>query len=146
MAEAREYFLEHIPHVSAIWVRGSVARGEPGPYSDIDMMIVLGQEQARPRNQFHSRFFNEYSRFFNECLVRVEETTEKSFRQDHLSKYDERFFWKLRALRESRILYDPTGIVKETIRRMNKISRDPVAQGYVIGYYFGEVFWSSLGS
>ena len=137
--EAKDYFLEHVPHVTAIWVRGSVARGEPGPYSDIDMMIVLDQERVRPKNELHSRFFTEYSRFFNECLVRVEETTGKSFRQDHLSKYDERFFWKLRSLRESRILYDPTGLVKETIRRMNKISSDPVAQGHVVAYYFGEV-------
>ncbi len=139
MEQAKEHFLESVPHVTAIFVRGSAARGEPGPYSDLDMILILNRRQVSPDDKHHSLTVPTHTRFFNGCLVTAEEMTRKSFQEDHLSKRDERFFWKIRALRESRILYDPTNLVKETVRKMNKNRRDPVAQAYVIGYYFNEV-------
>ena len=63
---------------------------------------MLDEGQVRPRSQYDLRFFNG-------CLDHAEEMTTKSFREDNLSKRGERLFWKLRALRESRVLYDPTG-------------------------------------
>src|SRR6266700_3839011 len=95
---------EH-PHLAGILVHGSVARGEPGPFSDIDMLAVTKQKR-KP---------SEFSYFDGDMYVRVGylrvAELEREF-SDHKT-----FFWARGSAKATRVLYDPKGILRRTLAR-----------------------------
>ena len=98
---------EH-PDLVGILVHGSVARGEPGPYSDIDMVAVTGSRRRKP---------SEYSFFDRDIYVGVgflSVAVEKEF------KDPKEFFWARGSAEETRVLYDPRGILGRIISRWKK--------------------------
>ena len=96
---------EH-PHLVGILVHGSVARGEPGPYSDIDMVAVTGPGKKKP---------SEYSFFDGDVYVGVGFLSvtelEKEFKDPN------KFFWARGSAQATRLLYDPRGILRRIMVR-----------------------------
>jgi predicted nucleotidyltransferase len=93
------------PDVIGVMVHGSVARGEPGPFSDIDLVVVTGPRQ-KP---------SEFSYFDGDIYVgvgflRVAEL-EGEFSDPKV------FFWARGSAKATRILYDPKGILKRILTR-----------------------------
>jgi predicted nucleotidyltransferase len=99
----REY-----PQLAGILVHGSVARGEPGPFSDIDMLAVTN------RNRKPSGF----SYFDGDIYVGVGFMSvaelEKEFAEPKA------FFWARGSAKATRILYDPKGILRRIMLRWKK--------------------------
>jgi len=96
----REY-----PNVVGVLVHGSVARGEPGPFSDIDLLAVTGRGKKA----------SEFSYFDGDIYVgvgflRVAEL-EKEFSDPKA------FFWARGSAKSTRVLYDPKGILKRILAR-----------------------------
>jgi len=94
----REY-----PNVVGVLVHGSVARGEPGPFSDIDLLAVTGRGKKA----------SEFSYFDGDIYVgvgflRVAEL-EKEFSDPKA------FFWARGSAKSTRVLYDPKGILKRIL-------------------------------
>ena len=96
---------EH-PDLVGILVHGSVARGEPGPYSDIDMLGVTGSGRRKP---------SEYSFFDGDVYVGVGFLSvaelEKEFNDPN------RFYWARGSAEATRLLYDPRGILRKIMLR-----------------------------
>jgi predicted nucleotidyltransferase len=93
------------PNVIGVLVHGSVARGEPGPFSDIDLLAVTSRGK-KP---------SEFSYFDGDIYVgvgfiRVEEL-EKEFTDPKA------FFWARGSAKATRVLYDPKGILKRILAR-----------------------------
>jgi predicted nucleotidyltransferase len=93
------------PNVIGVLVHGSVARGEPGPFSDIDLLAVTSRGK-KP---------SEFSYFDGDIYVgvgfmRVEEL-EKEFTDPQA------FFWARGSAKATRVLYDPKGILKRILAR-----------------------------
>src|SRR2546427_5329221 len=92
-------------NVIGVMVHGSVARGEPGPFSDIDLVAVTGR----------GRKPSEFSYFDGDIYVgvgflRVTEL-EREFSDPKA------FFWARGSAKASRVLYDPKGILKRILAR-----------------------------
>ena len=99
----REY-----PNVIGVLVHGSVARREPGPFSDIDLLAVTSRGK-KP---------SEFSYFDGDIYVgvgflRVAEL-EKEFSDPKA------FFWVRGSAKATRISYDPKGILKRILARWTK--------------------------
>jgi predicted nucleotidyltransferase len=93
------------PDLIGVLVHGSVARGEPGPFSDIDLVAVTSRRR-KP---------SEFSYFDGDIYVgvgflRVAEL-EKEFSDP------KRFFWARGSAKSTRLLYDPKGILKRILAR-----------------------------
>ncbi len=93
------------PNVIGVMVHGSVARGEPGPFSDIDLVAVMGRGK-KP---------SEFSYFDGDIYVgvgflRVAEL-EKEFSDPKA------FFWARGSAKAARVLYDPKGVLKRILAR-----------------------------
>jgi predicted nucleotidyltransferase len=99
---------EH-PDLVGILVHGSVARGEPGPHSDIDMVAVTGPGKKKP---------SEYSFFDGDVYVGVGFLSvaelEKEFKDPN------KFFWARGSAEATRLLYDPRGILRRIMLRWKK--------------------------
>jgi predicted nucleotidyltransferase len=99
----REY-----PQLVGILVHGSVARGEPGPFSDIDMLAVTNRNR-KP---------SEFSYFDGDIYVGVGFMSvaelEKEFAEPKA------FFWARGSAKTTRILYDPKGILLRVMLRWKK--------------------------
>jgi predicted nucleotidyltransferase len=99
---------EH-PALVGILVHGSVARGEPGPFSDIDMLAVTGPGKKKP---------SEYSFFDGDVYVGVGFLSvaelEKEFKDPN------KFFWARGNAEATRLLYDPRGILGRIMLRWKK--------------------------
>jgi predicted nucleotidyltransferase len=97
------------PDLVGILVHGSVARGEPGPHSDIDMVGVTGRRKKKP---------SEYSFFDGDVYVGVGFLSiaelEKEFKDPN------KFFWARGSAEATRILYDPRGILRRIMLRWKK--------------------------
>jgi predicted nucleotidyltransferase len=96
----REY-----PNVMGVMVHGSVARSEPGLFSDIDLVAVTGR----------GRKPSEFSYFDGDIYVgvgflRVAEL-EREFTDPKM------FFWARGSAEATRVLYDPKGILKRILAR-----------------------------
>ena len=96
----REY-----PNVIGVMVHGSVARGEPGPFSDIDLVALTGR----------GRKPSEFSYFDGDIYVgvgflRVTEL-EREFSDPNA------FFWARGSAKATRVLYDPKGVLKRILAR-----------------------------
>jgi predicted nucleotidyltransferase len=99
----REY-----PQLAGILVHGSVARGEPGPFSDIDMLAVTNRNRTP----------SEFSYFDGDIYVGVGFMSvaelEKEFAEPKA------FFWARGSAKATRILYDPKGILRRIMLRWKK--------------------------
>jgi predicted nucleotidyltransferase len=96
----REY-----PGLVGIQVHGSVARGEPGPFSDIDMVCVVGRGK-KP---------SEFSFFDGEIYVGV-----GFLSVDHLEKEFEdpkAFFWARGSANATTVMYDPNRILRRILAK-----------------------------
>ena len=93
------------PNVVGVLVHGSVARREPGPFSDIDLLAVTSRGK-KP---------SDFSYFDGDIYVgigflRVPEL-EKEFSDPKA------FFWARGSAKATRVLYDPKGILKQILAR-----------------------------
>jgi predicted nucleotidyltransferase len=96
----REY-----PNVVGVMVHGSVARGEPGPFSDIDLVAVTGRGK-KP---------SEFSYFDGEIYVGVGFLRVAELESEFSDP--KAFFWAHGSAKSTRILYDPKGILKWILAR-----------------------------
>jgi len=95
---------EH-PSLVGIQVHGSVARGEPGPFSDIDLLCVYGQHM-KP---------HDFSYFDGDIYVGVGFLTVSALEKEFTDPKS--FFWARGSADETRILYDPKGVLKRLVVR-----------------------------
>jgi predicted nucleotidyltransferase len=93
------------PNVIGMMVHGSVARGEPGPFSDIDLVVVTG----KGKKPLAFSFFDG-DVYVGVGFLRVAEL-EREF------NYPKTFFWARGSAKATRILYDPKGILKRILIR-----------------------------
>jgi len=98
---------EH-PHLAGILVHGSVARGEPGPFSDIDMLGVTNQKRKPADFSFFDGDIYVGVGFLSLAELEREFTDPRAF------------FWARGSAETTRILYDPRGILRRLMLRWNK--------------------------
>jgi len=99
----REY-----PRIAGILVHGSVARREPGPFSDIDMVVVTNR-RSKP---------SEFSYFDGDIYVGVGFLSVAELEQEFTDP--KAFFWARGSAKATRILYDPKGALRRIILRWRK--------------------------
>src|SRR5438094_4331756 len=93
------------PNVVGVLVHGRVARGEPGPFSDIDLLAVT----SRGKKPSDFSYFDE-DIYVGVGFLRVAEL-EKEFSDPKA------FFWARGSAKATRVLYDPRGILKQILVR-----------------------------
>ncbi len=86
-------------------VHGSVARGEPGPFSDIHLVAVTGRGK-KP---------SEFSYFDGDIYVGVGFLRVAELEREFSDP--EAFFWARGSAKSTRVLYDPRGILKRILAR-----------------------------
>ena len=91
-----------------IFVHGSVARGEPGPFSDIDM-VALTSRMKKP---------SDFSYFDDDIYVGVGFLSLREMKKEFTDP--KAFFWARGSARATRVLYDPKGIVQKIMLRWKK--------------------------
>src|SRR5712692_5277661 len=96
----REY-----PNVICVMVHGSVARGEPGHFSDIDLVAVTGRGK-KP---------SEFSYFDGEIYVGVGFLRVAELENEFSDP--KTFFWARGSANDTRVLYDPKGVLKRILAR-----------------------------
>jgi predicted nucleotidyltransferase len=99
----REY-----PQLAGVLVHGSVARGEPGPFSDIDILAVTNQNR-KPL---------EFSYFDGDIYVGVGFMSVAELEKEFADP--KAFFWARGSAKATRILYDPKGILRRIMLRWKK--------------------------
>ena len=93
------------PNVVGVLVHGSVARGEPGPFSDIDLLAVT----SRGKKPSEFSYFDE-DIYVGVGFLRVAEL-EREFSDPKA------FFWARGSAKSTRVLYDPKGILSRILDR-----------------------------
>ncbi len=105
---AASFVRREYPHLAGILVHGSVARGEPGPFSDIDMLGVTNRKK-KPAD---------FSYFDGDIYVGVGFLSvaelEKEFTDPRA------FFWARGSAETTKILYDPKGVLRRIMLRWKK--------------------------
>jgi predicted nucleotidyltransferase len=96
----REY-----PNVIGVMVHGSVARGEPGPFSDIDLVAVTSR----------GRKPSEFSYFDGDIYVGVGFLRVKELEREFGDP--QAFFWARGSAKATKVLSDPEGILKRILTR-----------------------------
>src|SRR2546425_1010293 len=96
----REY-----PNVIGMMVHGSVARGEPGPFSDIDLVAVTGR----------GRKPSEFSYFDGDIYVGVGFLRVRELEREFGDP--KAFFWARGSAKATRVLYDPRGVLRRILTR-----------------------------
>src|SRR6266849_4679947 len=99
----REY-----PRIAGILVHGSVARREPGPFSEIDLVVVTN------RMSKSSEFLYFYGDIYVWIIVLSVAELEQEFTDPKA------FFWAQGSAKATRILYDPKGALRRIILRWRK--------------------------
>jgi len=99
----REYL-----HLTGILVHGSVARGEPGPFSDIDLVAVTSRSK-KP---------SEFSYFDGDIYVGVGFRSLAELEKEFTDP--KTFFWARGSAEATRILYDPRGVLRRMMLRRKK--------------------------
>ena len=94
------------PGLVGILMQGSIARGQPGPFSDVDLMGITVHGKKPP----------EFSYYFQDIYISVGFRSvaelEKEFKDPN------QFFWaRGSAATSTRILYDPMGVLRRIILR-----------------------------
>ena len=105
---AAAYVVREYPGVVAVLVHGSIARGEPGPFSDVDLLEVTNR--GRKPSQF-SYFDGDI--YVGVGFLRVAEL-EKEFADPKA------FFWARGSAMATKVLYDPNGILREILARWRR--------------------------
>src|SRR3989442_3222639 len=95
---------EH-PNVIGVMVHGSVARGEPGPFSDIDLVAVTGR----------GRKPSEFSYFDGDIYVGVGFLQVRDLEREFSDP--KAFFWARGSAKATTVLYDPKGVLKRILAR-----------------------------
>jgi len=99
----REY-----PNLVGVLVHGSVARGEPGPFSDIDLVVVKGRgKRPSPFSYFDGGIY------VGVGFLRVADL-EKEFSDPKA------FFWARGSAQATKVLYDPENILKRILLRWKR--------------------------
>jgi predicted nucleotidyltransferase len=96
------------PRLAGILVHGSVARGEPGPFSDIDMLAVTNSKR-KP---------SEFSYFDGDIYVGMGFLSVAELKGEFSDP--KAFFWARGSAEATRILYDPKGILRRIMLRWKK--------------------------
>lgn len=99
---AAKRILAQYPHALAVAVDGSVGRGRPLPFSDIDIYVIMPPGK-RPSPIYY---------FDDGCYVGIGFNV---FHKDTSPKGID-FFWARGGSLTTRILYDPKGILKRHIK------------------------------
>ena len=94
------------PNLVGIQVHGSVARGDPGPFSDIDLLGVYD----------HGKKPHDFSYFDRGIYVGVGFLTVAALRKEFSDAKS--FFWARGSAETTRILYDPKGVLKRLVGRL----------------------------
>jgi predicted nucleotidyltransferase len=89
-------------------VHGSVARREPEPFSEIDMVVVTNRRR-KP---------SEFSYFDGDIYVGVGFLSVAELEQEFTDP--KAFFWARGSAEATRILYDPKGVLRRIILRLRK--------------------------
>ena len=102
---AASFVKREYPNVIGVLVHGSVARGEPGPFSDIDMLAVTNR----------GRKPSEFSYFDGDIHVGVGFVRIADLEKEFIDP--KAFFWARGSALATRVLYDPKGIVRRILLR-----------------------------
>jgi len=102
---AASFVKREYPSVIGVLVHGSVARGEPGPFSDIDMLAVINSGK-KP---------SDFSYFDGDIHVGIGflkiAELEKEF------THPKAFFWARGSALATKVMYDPKGIIRKILLR-----------------------------
>ncbi len=104
-SRAASYVRREYPSLVGVLVHGSVARGEPGPFSDIDLVAVTGR--GKKPSQFS---YFDGGIYVGVGFLRVAEL-EKEFNDP------EEFFRVRGSAKATRLLYDPKNTLKRILAR-----------------------------
>lgn len=96
MADLRD-ILRNIPGVQAAWLYGSVARGEDGPQSDLDIALVVKDEETTPATARAALASLEERQFIRLSLVDLQDA-------DILRHIQEDAPWWQEVVRDARVL------------------------------------------
>src|SRR5436309_2578680 len=88
------------PNVVGVLVHGSVARGEPGPFSDIDLLAVTSRGKKPSEFSYFDRDIYVGVGFLRIAELELEFSDPKAFS------------WARGSEKSTRVLYDPKGILK----------------------------------
>src|SRR5438094_10352730 len=99
----REY-----PHLAGILVHGSVARGEAGPFSDIDMLGVTNRKKKPADFSYFVGASNVGVGFLSVADLEREFTDPRAF------------FWARGSAETTKMLYDPKGVLRRIMLRWKK--------------------------
>jgi predicted nucleotidyltransferase len=105
---AASFVRRDYPGVIGVLVHGSVARGEPGPFSDIDMLAVINRGKKPSEFSYFDRDI-----YVGIGFLRIDEL-EKEFTDPKA------FFWARGSALATRVLYDPKGIITRILARWRK--------------------------
>ena len=100
--------IQEFPNITGIFVHGSVARGEPGPFSDIDMVCVTGSKRKRA----------EFSYFDEDIYVGVGFLSVAELKREFSDPNS--FFWAKGSSNATRILYDPKGVIRRIMQHWRR--------------------------
>src|SRR6058998_421277 len=121
------------PNLVGIQVHGSVARGNPGPFSDIDLLGVYNHGKKPHDFSYFDRGIYVGVGFLRVAALRKEFSDAKSF------------FWARGSAENTRILYDPKGVLKRLVVRWKGAEPSRVNREFTLGgvsqhcRVFGEV-------
>jgi predicted nucleotidyltransferase len=102
-------FVRHeYPHLAGVLVHGSVARGEPGPFSDIDLVAVTSWRKKPSAFSYFDGDIYIGVGFLSVAELEKEFTDPKTF------------FWARGSAKATRILYDPKGVLRRIMIRWKK--------------------------
>jgi len=97
------YVRREYPSLVGILVHGSVARGEPGPFSDIDMLAVSNRGKKPSDFSYFDGDIHVGVGFLKTAELEKEFTDPKAF------------FWARGSARATNVLYDPEGIIRRIL-------------------------------
>src|SRR3989304_6121731 len=118
--------LEAYPRVLGIFLDGSVGRGEPGPYSDIDLLVVV---RGRPPRWF--------SRLDSGILVTVGFLTTAKYRG--ALRNPQEFLWARGGASSARILHDTRGLLRKLRGERLRAGVPPRLQERLLANLYEEV-------
>ena len=105
---AASYVRREYSGVVGVLVHGSVARGEPGPFSDVDMLAVTN----------HGRKPSEFSYFDGDIYVGVGFLRVAELEEEFTDP--KAFFWARGSAMATKVLCDPKGILRGILARWRR--------------------------
>jgi len=102
---AASFVRREYPSVIGVLVHGSVARGEPGPFSDIDMLAVTNRGKKPSEFSYFDGDIHVGVGFLRIAELEKEFTDPKAF------------FWARGSALATKVLYDPKDIIRRILTR-----------------------------